>query len=202
MSYQVRDLMINVIKTGGQSGTALPADDGTPIPTPITPVAITLSAVALSPQIHFLAPSIKDALKTKAGTLIDRNAGENLASAVLGNANGSAAVTQINRNLNIAVMGAAVLQFGGGAGMPNPDCGGSSMETIPTPITPIVDQTRPLLQASQLPVLKATLTKMLTAVQEAEKTMKPTGRTAAELSEKLKAASEELARAATSTATA
>ena len=50
MSFQVRDLMINVVKTGAQSGTALPADDGTPIPTPITPVPFRWHWWAMTPQ--------------------------------------------------------------------------------------------------------------------------------------------------------
>ena len=41
--------------------------------------------------------------------------------------------------------------------MPNPDCGGTSLETIPTPITPVVNVGREVHRLTELPRLKQQL---------------------------------------------
>ena len=80
--------------------------------------------------------------------------------------------------------------------MPNPNCDGSSMETIPTPLTPVVHKAATVLQASALPRLKAQLTEMLQAVEEAEKTLIPQGQGIKALASSLKSAAAELETAA------
>jgi hypothetical protein len=187
MPYQIRDLMINVIGSGG--GTSLPADDTTPVPTPVTPIAITAAVLAITPQVEFTAPILKEALSEG---LVDNRKADSIARAALGSPDGSPAFVQINRELAATVAGAAVFQQGGSAGMPDPNCNGTSMETIPTPITPVVHKAATVLQASHLPRLKAQLTEMLRAVEAAEKTLIPQGKTAAALASTMKSAIDEL----------
>jgi hypothetical protein len=191
MPFKVKDLMINVIARGsGGGGTALPADDTTPVPTPITPIAITAVLVEMTPQAVIGTQFVKDAMKGK--DLLNNEKAEIIARAAQPTFNNAGAFGEINRQLAAAVVGAAVIQSGGSAGMPNPDCGGSSMETIPTPLTPVVRQSAGLLRAEHLPRLRERLTNMLAAVDAAEKTLAPRGKAVADVKEKLRAASAEL----------
>lgn len=191
MVYKVRDLMVNVIRSGGGGSTSLPADDGTPIPTPFTPIAIDISLVAISPVIESALPAVKESLKaaSQAGA-------ESIARAGAGLADGSAAVHAVAREVAATLVGAAALQSGGSAGMPNPDCGGTSLETIPTPITPYVHKARTLLRVEDLAVLKQRLTRAVAAVEMVEKSLVPKGKDAAELADRLKSAAAELSRTA------
>jgi hypothetical protein len=190
MTYKVKDLMINVIGNGG--GTALPADDTTPVPTPITPIAVPAALVALSPRLELMAPLLREAL---AGEHIAFNSkAEAIGRAALGGFEGAAAVVTVTRELAGVAVGAAVFQHGGEAGRPNPDCGGNSLETIPTPITPYVRQASTMLQVEHLPRLKSRLTERLRAVEKAEQTLVPTGKAATDLRERMKIALVELER--------
>ena len=188
MPFKVKDLMINVI--GGGGGVAQPADDTTPVPTPITPIAIQTVLLALAPQLALATPYVKEAMKGK--DLLNNEKAEVLARGAQPVYNNAGVFGEINRQLAAAVVGAAAIQNGGSAGRPNPDCGGSSLETIPTPITPYVRQSATLLRAEHLPQLRERLTQMLAAVDAAEKTLVPRGKAAAELKVKLNAAAAEL----------
>lgn len=191
MVYKVRDLMVNVIRAGGGSAS-IPADDGTPVPTPTTPVAVDVSLVALSPAIEAIIPSVKESLKS--------NNVEALARAGAGLADGSAAVNAVTREVAATLVGAAVLQAGGSAGLVNPECLGTSYETIPTPITPYVHKARRLLRVEDLAALKSRLTRALSAVEVAEKALVPRGKEASELAERLKSAAAELSKTAATSA--
>jgi len=170
MTFKVKDLMINVGATGG-GGAFLPADDG-PIPTPVTPHTPVISVVALTPQFNLTAPLIKDALKVVEG---DVRRAETLARAAASDPDGDPAFNALVKDLGRAAVGAAVLAHGGGAGMPDPNCGGTSMETIPTPLTPVVLNARTVLSRSQLPALKKQLEQVLVAVEKAELELTPKG---------------------------
>jgi hypothetical protein len=184
MPYRVKDLMINVIGNGG--GTAYPADDTTPVPTPITPIAMPMALVALSPQLDFVSPIVREAL---AGEHIGFNSkAEAIGRAALGGSEGATAFVAAGRKIAGVMVGAAVFQHGGGAGMPNPECDGTSLETIPTPLTDYIRQASTLLQPEHLPRLKTRLTEMLRAVEAAEQVLVPTGKVASDLRERMKVA--------------
>jgi len=187
MTFKVKDLMVSVI---GQGGAALPADDTTPVPTPITPIAITAALLEFTPQLVLTAPLVTDALTIK--DVANNPKAEAIGRAALGAVDGSAAFAALNRELVATAVGAAVIQHGGSAGMPDPNCGGTSLETIPTPITPYVHKAATVLQAEHLPRLKARLTHMLNAVEAAERTLTPRGKAAADLKERMKAALAEI----------
>jgi hypothetical protein len=188
MQYKVRDLMINVLAGGG--GANLPADDTTPVPTPITPIAIDAAMLAVTSQMRFALPIVKEALENNS---LENGAAVAIAKAGLGARDGSPAFLQINRELAGTVAGAAVIQQrGGSVGLPNPECGGTSLETIPTPITPYVHKAAGLLQVQHLPRLKERLTAVLGAIEQVEKTLAPRGQAAAALQERLKGTMVEL----------
>jgi hypothetical protein len=84
--------------------------------------------------------------------------------------------------------------------MPDPNCNGTSMETIPTPLTPYVHKAKNLLRVEDLAILKRRLTRVLDAVEVAEKALVPKGREAADLAERLKGAAAELNRTAATSA--
>jgi hypothetical protein len=197
MVYKVRDLMVNVIRAGGGGSTSLPADDSTPVPTPITPIAIDASLVALTPIVNTAIPAVKDVLKTAVAT---NGHAEALARSGAGLADGSASMNAITREVAATLVGAVVLQGRGSAGMPDPNCGGTSMETIPTPLTPYVHKAKDVLRVEDLAVLKRRLTRVLEAVEVAEKALAPKGREAVDLAERLKGAASELSKSAATSA--
>jgi hypothetical protein len=99
------------------------------------------------------------------------------------------------------LIGAAALQTrGGSTGMPDPNCGGTSMETIPPTLTPYVHKAKTLLRAEDLAVLKTRLTRVLEAVDIAEKSLAPSGKEAADLAERLQGAASKLSRSASTSA--
>jgi hypothetical protein len=184
MVYKVRDLMVNVIRAGGSGGsTLLPADDGTPIPTHLTPIAIDASMVALTSIINTAGPALADAVKdVPSARAFVRDSG-------------------FAEEVTATLIGAAALQSrGGSAGMPDPNCGGTSLETIPPTLTPYVHKAKTLLRAEDLAVLKARLTRVLEAVEVAEKSLTPRGKEAADLAERLRGAAAELSRSAATSA--
>jgi hypothetical protein len=196
MVYKVRDLMVNVIRSGGGS-VSLPADDSTPVPTPITPIAIDASLVALTPIVNTAIPAVKDVLKAEAAT---HGHAEALARSGAGLADGSASMNAITREVAATLVGAAVLQGRGSAGMPDPNCSGTSMETIPTPLTPYVHKAKDILRVEDLAILKRRLTRVLEAVEVAEKALVPKGREAVDLAERLKGAAADLSKSAATSA--
>lgn len=83
---------------------------------------------------------------------------------------------------------AGALQGGaGGAGMPNPNCGGTSWETIPTPITPVVITGGPLTVAD-LPALKKSLHDAISTIEQVEARFAPKGAEVEVVAEHLDAA--------------
>lgn len=184
MVYKVRDLMVNVIRSSGTGGsTSLPADDGTPIPSPLTPVAIDASMVALTALINTTAPALASAAKDGIS------------------ARAFVTDTAFSEEVTATLVGAAAVQSrGGSTGMPDPNCGGTSMETIPPTLTPYVHKAKTLLRAEDLTLLKRRLTRVLEAVEVAEKGLEPKGKEAFDLADRLNGAAAELNRSAATSA--
>jgi hypothetical protein len=61
----------------------------------------------------------------------------------------------------------------GGVYMPDPDCGGSSLETIPPTLTPVVHKNAVMVRASDLSRLKAKMKQVLDTAEEAEQALVP-----------------------------
>jgi hypothetical protein len=168
MTFLVKDLMINIAAAGGGGGNFLPADDGV-IPTPLTPHTPVISVAVVTAEFRQISPVLKEGLKQ----------GDAIARAADGDPDGSPAVKAVLGRLNRVAVGAAAVAYGGGGvGMPDPNCGGSSLETIPTPITPYVREAKSVISRSQLPAIRKHLEQVLIAVEKAEAELAPHGREA------------------------
>lgn len=76
----------------------------------------------------------------------------------------------VSRNVADALVAGAIQ--GGGRMMPDPNCGGTSYETIPTPITPVVSQGE-VIRVSDLPALKERMAQVSRTVERLEAQFEP-----------------------------
>lgn len=138
--FRIKDLMVNVLNQRG--GVGLCAEDASPtVPTPLTPYVLV---AAQSPLLEHVANATA-AVGDDATELIDRVA------------------LDVGRQVVLAAV------QGGGTYQPDPNCGGTSMETIPTPITPVVHNQVGLLRNVHLPSLRAQLQDTVKQLDAAER---------------------------------
>jgi len=147
--FQVRDLMINVmddrlkLKRGGAMLCTI--DQPTQINCGLaSPV---MHAVRLSPRFERV-----------------------VATAGSGDPDGIPMVAEMAGNIGVELVAGAAL--GGWAGMPDPNCGGTSLETIPPTITPVVHKGSQL-QISDLPSIKQGISAALAMVEKLEAEIAP-----------------------------
>jgi hypothetical protein len=163
--FLLKDLAVSI--GGGRAGTWLPADDGVLPPTPISPIA---SVVANIDLIEAVRATIVDAVKEKRFEDIGRAflAGEN---------GGSSAIRSAIHEIGSAVVASAAYAAlgGGSAGLPNPECGGTSLETIPPTLTPVVHVGSEVHRVTELPRLKQQLTETVAFVDKAVAARAPRG---------------------------
>jgi hypothetical protein len=152
-TFRVKDLMINVLGGRGGGLSYCSEDVSATAPTPITPYILV---AAYTPVLHHVR-DVTARLAKSDDVEID--------GAV------ASAIDEAALDVGRAVVVAAVQ--GGGAYYPNPDCGGSSLETIPTPITPVVHKNLAVLKASHLGQLRVQLQGALDATVEAEAALTP-----------------------------
>lgn len=155
--FIVKDLVISVPSAAGShGGTFLPADDGTLPPWWISPIA---SVLVKGDILEVVRETVRQSIKDTAElTSIGR--------AFAGDRTGNPAISSAIHDIGAAVVASAAYSAlgGGSVGLPNPDCGGSSLETIPTPITPIVLVGREVHQVSELPGLRKQLAVAVEAI--------------------------------------
>jgi hypothetical protein len=155
--FVIKDLVVSIPSAAGGGGRSfIPADDnGEPLPWWISPVAGVLG------KEHVL----EIARETVRGALKDQAALDGIGLAFReGDPDGNPALREAIHDVGSAVVASAVWAdlaragaSGGGVGLPNPDCGGSSLETIPTPITPIVHVGMEAHRVSDLPRMRKQL---------------------------------------------
>jgi hypothetical protein len=157
--FVIKDLVVSIpsASAGGGGRSFIPADDnGEPLPWWISPVAGVLS------KEHVL----EIARETVRGALKDQAALDSIGLAFReGDPDGNPALREAIHDVGSAVVASAVwadlaragASGGGGVGLPNPDCGGSSLETIPTPITPIVHVGMEAHRIADLPKMRKQL---------------------------------------------
>lgn len=170
--FKVKDLMIRVLGSGGGSAGLCSEDVSVTAPTPITPVILV---AAQRPLFEHLQAVTRKAVK-KADPATDEaviDAIDNLA-------------IEVGRGVVVAALG------GGGVYLPDPNCDGSSMDTIPTPLTPVVHKNAVTVRATDLPRLKDQLRQALAAADEAEQALTPSGAHKRSLKTKLQGAIEAL----------
>lgn len=165
--FIIKDLVVSV-GGGSRGGTWLPGPDDETPPSPISPIASVLVNIGL---IESVRATMKEALESGKGF-------ESIAQAfVPGEAGGNPAIRSAIQEIGSAIVASAAYSAmgSGSAGMPNPECGGTSMETIPTPLTPVVNVGREVHRVTELPRLKQQLAVAAKFIDKAVDAQAPNG---------------------------
>jgi hypothetical protein len=165
--FLIKDLVVS-IGAVGRGGTWLPVDDEHTPPTPISPIASVLANLDL---IEAVRGTIVDAVKAQKF--------DEVARAFEGDPDGNPAIRKAINEIGTAVVASAAyaaLGGGGTVGLVDPDCGGTSFETIPTPITPIVHVGLAVHKVTELPRLKQQLAKAVAYLDKASAAQAPQGK--------------------------
>lgn len=162
--FLVKDLAITV-GGGSRGGTWLPGPDDVSPPSPISPIAAVLSNLA---HIEAVRGTIVDAVKAKRFDDV-------AAAFVAGGTNGNPAIRTAIHEIGAAVVAsAAYAALGGGAvGLPDPNCGGTSLETIPPTTSPVVHIGLAVHRVTELPRLKNQLAQTMAYVERAATAQAP-----------------------------
>ncbi len=178
--FLIKDLAIS-IGGGGRGGTWLPGPDDETPPSPISPIASVLANLA---HIEAVRESIVEAVKAKRFDEVGR-------AFVAGDAGGNPAIRTAIQEIGTAIVASAAyaaLGRGGSVGLPNPDCGGTSLETIPPTLTPIVHVGISVHRVTELPRLKQQLAKTVAYIDKAATAQAPRGAEVAAVRAQLEAA--------------
>ena len=165
--FIIKDLVVSV-GGGSRGGTWLPGPDDETPPSPISPIASVLVNIGL---IESVRATMKEALESGKGF-------ESIAQAfVPGEAGGNPAIRSAIQEIGSAIVASAAYSAmgSGSAGMPNPECGGTSMETIPTPLPPVVNVGREVHRVTELPRLKQQLAVAAKFIDKAVDAQAPNG---------------------------
>ena len=166
--FLIKDLVVSVGGGGGRGGTWLPGPDDETPPSIISPIASVSVNLGL---IEAVRGSILEAVKAKQFDEIGR-------AFVAGDAGGNPAIRTAIYEIGAAVVASAAyaaLGGGGSVGLPNPDCGGTSLETIPPTLTPIVHVGLAVHRVSELPRLQKQLAQTVAYVDKAASALAPQG---------------------------
>jgi hypothetical protein len=149
--FVIKDLAISIRPEGGRGsgGTWYPADpDGPPLPWWIAPIG----AVLVRGEI------LEAAGRTIAETLQNKGDLGEIVRAFDGDPGGNASIRRTIQEIGAAVVASAAYgHIGGAVGYIDPDCAGTSYETIPPTITPVVHEGFEIHRVSELPRLRAQL---------------------------------------------
>ncbi|REJ79617.1 MAG: hypothetical protein DWQ36_01005 [Acidobacteria bacterium] len=170
-TFVVKDLMVSVLSDRGSVGLCA-EDVSATVPTPLTPVVLVAAQTPVLQHVQHVTKRLVAA----------------------GDADGSPAVVEAIDEVALDIGRGIVVAAaqGGGVMLPDPNCGGTSLETIPTPITPVVHKNAALLRVSHLRQLKAQLHETLAAVDKAQAALVPSGRQVAKVRKQLEGALESL----------
>jgi hypothetical protein len=182
--FVIKDLVVSV-GAGRRGGTWLPGpDDDTP-PSPISPIA---SVVAYLDLIEAVRGTIAEAAKAKRYDDIAR-------AFMPGDAGGNPAIRAAIQEIGAGIVASAAFAgHGGSAGMPNPDCNGTSLETIPPTWTPVVHVGLEVHKVSELPRLRKQLAQAVQYVDKVAAAQVPKGAEVATVRAQLEGALKELQR--------
>jgi hypothetical protein len=166
--FLIKDLVVSVAG-GGRGGTWLPGPDDESPPSPISPIASVVANLGL---IEAVRGTILEAVKAKKFDDVAR-------AFVAHDAGGSPAIRAAIHQIGSAVVASAAYAAlgggGGSVGLPNPDCGGTSMETIPPTLTPVVHVGFAVHRVTELPRLKQQLAQTVAFVDKAAAAQAPQG---------------------------
>jgi hypothetical protein len=163
--FLLEDLVVS-IGGGGRGSTWLPGPDDVTPPTPISPIAGVLTNFA---QIEAVRGTITEAVKAQQ---FDDVAG----AFVAGGSGGSPAIRAAIYEIGAAVVAsAAFAALGGSVGLPDPGCGGTSLETVPPTLTPVVHYGLAVHRVTELPRLQQQLAQTVAFVEKAAAAQAPQG---------------------------
>jgi hypothetical protein len=164
--FLIKDLVVS-IGGRGRAGTWLPGPDDVTPPSPVSPIASVLANLA---YIEAARGTIIEAVKAGRFDEVAR-------AFVGGDTGGSPAIRAAIHEIVAAVVASAAYAAlgGGGVGLPNPDCGGTSLETIPPTLTPVVDVGLAVHRVTELPRLKQQLAQTVAFVEKAAAAQAPRG---------------------------
>jgi len=179
--FLIKDLVVSV--GGGRGGAWLVGPDDETPPSPISPIASVLANLA---HIEVVRATITEAVRAKQFDEIAR-------AFVAGEAGGNPAIRAAIHEIGAAVVAsAAYAALGGSAGLPNPECGGTSLETIPPTLTPIVHTGLAVHKVTDLPRMKQQLAQTVAFFDRAATAQAPRGAEVANVRSQLEAALKEL----------
>ncbi len=142
--FVIKDLAISLTsaRVGGAGGTWLPADEDSTPPPWLSPIAAVLTNQT---RLEAVNRVITETLATKQDLT-------GIAAAFDGDPDGNPAIVAAIREIGAAVVASAAYRpIGSTVGYPDPDCGGTSFETIPPTITPVVHTGMEIHRVSELP---------------------------------------------------
>ena len=175
--FLIKDLAVS-ISSGGRGSTWLPGPDDETPPSPISPIA---SIMAITPLIEGVRGTILEAVKAKRYDEIGR-------AFAAGDAGGNPEIRSAIHDIGAAVVASAAFAALGSAGMPNPECGGTSYETIPPTLTPVIRTGVDVHQVNALPRLRAQLANAVRYIDKAAAAQAPQGSEVASVRTHLEAA--------------
>lgn len=176
--FVIKDLAIS-FASGGRGGTWLPGPDDETPPSPISPIASVIMNLGL---IEAVRGAIVEAAAAKRFDEVAR-------AFVAGGEGGSPAIRTAIHEIGAAVVAsAAYAALGGSVGLPNPECGGTSLETVPPTITPIIRTGLAVHRVTELPRLRDQLKHAMAFVEKAAAAQAPRADEVAHVREHLQAA--------------
>jgi len=183
--FLIKDLAVSV-SAGSRGGTWMPGPDDETPPSPISPIASVLANLA---YIEAVRGTIVEAVKAQQFDEVAR-------AFVAGDTGGSPAIRVAIHEIGAAVVAsAAYAALGGGSvGLPNPDCGGTSLETIPPTLTPIVHAGLAVHRVTELPRLQRQLAQTVAFVEKSAAAQAPRGAEVAAVRAQLEGALKSLPR--------
>lgn len=184
--FIIKDLVVSIPSArGGGGGTWLPAEDGPPLPWWISPVA---GVLVKGQVLEVVNATIKEAIKAGDFTAIGRAFQD-------GDPDGNPSIRRAIHDIGSAVVAsAAYAAVGGTFGYPNPDCGGTSLETIPPTITPIVHEGLAIHRVTELPRLRMQLATAVEVLDRAAAAQAPKGEEVGRVAKHLESALSDLRR--------
>lgn len=168
--FMLQDIVISV-GHGGGSGVFLPADTEETPPTPISPIASVLVNID---YVTIVREVIAEALRTNGDFASIGRAFRD------GDPDGNPAIATAIHEIGKAVVASAAYvelagRSGGEAGLVDPNCGGTSFETIPTSITPVVHYGREIHRVAALEKIRDQLQVAVKAFDKAAAAAVPRG---------------------------
>jgi hypothetical protein len=165
--FVIKDLAISV--GGGGGSVFIPDDEGKTLPWWLSPIAAVTDYRDL---IEGVRATVIDAAKLKNFDEVGR--------AFVAGGGGSPAIRAAIQDIGTAVVASAAYSAlsggrGGSAGMPDPNCAGTSMETIPPTLSPVVAVGRQVHRVTDLPRLRKQLAEAVAFTDRAAAASAPTG---------------------------